>query len=332
MPYTSSSTAIASSNANNTASASEKRKHQTAQQLIRENIQSLIAQLEAGHSDALTAYLNAMSRFHRYSLLNCLEIARQRPTASRVAGMYAWNQLGRRVNKGEKGIRILAPILGIRRKPDEEAERDIRVQNERVLVGFRNAYVFDVEQTSGADLPKPVKVYGDVGENYDRLLTFLERQGIELVFTENIAPALGASYGGRIAILLGQSKAETFTTLLHELGHELLMHASRRTTTTKTVREAEAVAFVVGKAIGLEMASASADYIALYHGNASLLAESLEVVQQTSAVILAALENPFEQKAQEESTTEPARESRRTRRNRPQPADAEASESLAEVA
>jgi NOL1/NOP2/fmu family ribosome biogenesis protein len=189
-----------------------------------------------------------------------------------------------------------------------------------------------VEQTSGADLPKPVKVYGDVGENYDRLLTFLERQGIELVFTENIAPALGASYGGRIAILLGQSKAETFTTLLHELGHELLMHASRRTTTTKTVREAEAVAFVVGKAIGLEMASASADYIALYHGNASLLAESLEVVQQTSAVILAALENPFEQKAQEESTTEPARESRRTRRNRPQPADAEASESLAEVA
>jgi hypothetical protein len=75
--------------------------------MIRENLQSLIAQLEAGHSDALTAYLNAMSRFHRYSFLNCLEIARQRPTASRVAGMYVWNQLGRRVNEGEKGIRIL---------------------------------------------------------------------------------------------------------------------------------------------------------------------------------------------------------------------------------
>ena len=335
MPYTSSSTATTTSNnASNPASASEKRKPQTAQQLIRENLQSLIAQLEAGHSDALTAYLNAMSRFHRYSLLNCLEIARQRPTASRVAGMYAWNQLGRRVNKGEKGIRILAPILGIRRKPDEEAEKDIRIQNERVLVGFRHTYVWDVEQTSGTDLPEPVKVYGDVGENYDRLLAFLERQGIELVFTENIAPALGASYGGRIAILPGQSQAETFTTLLHELGHELLMHASRRTTTTQTVREteAEAIAFVVGKAIGLEMASSSADYIALYHGNASLLAESLEVVQQTAGVILAALENPFEQKAQVEPATEPAREPRRTRRHRPQPAEADASESLAEVA
>jgi hypothetical protein len=335
MPYTSSNNrANASSNANNTASASEKRKPQTAQQLIRENLQSLIAQLEAGQSDALTAYLNAMSRFHRYSLLNCLEIARQRPTASRVAGMYAWNQLGRRVNKGEKGIRILAPILGIRRKPEEEAEKDIRVQNERVLVGFRHTYVWDVEQTSGADLPEPVKVYGDVGENYDRLLAFLERQGIELVFTENIAPALGASYGGRIAILPGQPQAETFTTLLHELGHELLMHASRRTTTTKTVREteAEAVAFVVGKAIGLQTGSASADYIALYHGNASLLAESLEVIQQTAGVILAALETPFDTAAQQEANTEPAHETKRARRSRPQPAVREEQEAIAEVA
>ena len=72
----------------------------------------------------------------------------------------------------------------------------------------------------------------------------------------------------------------------------MLHKAERRTATTKTVREteAEAVAFVVGKAVGLVNGSASADYINLYHGNASLLAESLEVIQQTSAVILAALE------------------------------------------
>jgi len=266
---------------------------QTAKEMIAANVQSLIEQLEAGHSDALTAYLNAMSRFHSYSFGNVLEIARQRPTATRVAGMYAWNQLGRRVKKGEKGIRILAPIIGLKRKSDEEAEKDVTKQNTRVLVGFRNAYVFDVEQTEGVELPAMREVYGEVGENHDRLVSFIERQGIELVFTEKIAPALGMSYGGRIAILPGQSKAETFATLLHELAHEMLHKAERRTTTTKVVREteAEAIAFVVGKAVGLEVGTASADYIALYHGNASLLIESLEVIQQTSAVILAALES-----------------------------------------
>ena len=265
---------------------------QTAKEVIAANVKSLIEQLEAGHSDALTAYLDAMSRFHNYSFGNILEIARQRPDATRVAGMYAWNQLGRKVKKGERGIRILAPIVGVKRKKDEEAEKDITKQNTRVLVGFRNAYVFDVSQTEGAELPAMREMSGEVGENRARLISFINQQNIELVFTENIAPALGASYGGRIAILPGQSEAEEFSTLVHELAHEMLEHAKRRTTTTKVVREteAESIAFVVGKAVGLSTGTASADYIHLYHGNASLLAESLEVIQQTSAVILAALQ------------------------------------------
>jgi hypothetical protein len=272
---------------------------QTAKEIIAANVKSLIEQLEAGHSDALTAYLDAMSRFHNYSFGNILEIARQKPDATRVAGLYAWNQLGRKVMKGQKGIRILAPIIGIKRKPDTEAEKDITKQNTRVLVGFRNAYVFDVSQTDGAELPTMREMSGSVGENRDRLVSFVGAQGIELVFTEKIAPALGMSYGGRIAILPGQSDAEEFSTLVHELAHEMLHKAERRITTTKVVREteAEAIAFVIGKAVGLETGTASADYIHLYHGNASLLAESLEVIQQASAVILAALQPPTGEQA-----------------------------------
>jgi hypothetical protein len=269
---------------------------QTAKEIIAANVKCLIDQLEAGKSDALTAYLDAMSRFHNYSFGNILEIARQRPDATRVAGLYAWNQLGRKVKKGEKGIRILAPIIGFRRKKDEEAKKssDPAAINKPMLVGFRNAYVFDVAQTDGAELPKMREIYGSVGENRERIVAFVKTQGIELVFSENIAPALGISYGGRIAILPGQREAEEFSTLVHEVAHEMLHKAERRTTTTKVVKEteAEAVAFIVGKAVGLETGSASADYIQLYHGNASLLIESLEVVQQTAAVILAALEPP----------------------------------------
>jgi antirestriction protein ArdC len=276
-----------------TTRSNDQQQPKTAKEVIAANVQSLIEQLEAGHSDALTAYLNAMSRFHNYSLGNILEIARQKPDATRVAGFWKWKELGRSVKKGEKGIRILAPIIGVRRKNDEEANKDITKQNTAVLVGFRSAYVFDVSQTEGAELPELREISGDVGENRDRLIAFIERPGIGLVFTERIAPALGMSYGGRIAILPGQSKPEEFSTLVHELAHEMLHKAERRTATTKTVREteAEAIAFVIGKAVGLETGTKSADYIQLYHGNASLLAESLEVIQQASALILAALES-----------------------------------------
>ena len=163
-----------------------------------------------------------------------------------------------------------------------------------------------MSQTNGVDLPEIHEVSGDPGENIDRLAAFLKGQRIQLVYNPKIAPALGISYGGRIAILPGQSKAEEFSTLVHETAHEMLHKAERRTATTKTVREteAEAVAFVVGNAVGLVTGNASADYIHLYHGNASLLAESLEVIQQTASIILAALEPAAEQDEVAEPTTE----------------------------
>jgi hypothetical protein len=34
-------------------------------------------------------------------------------------------------------------MIGVRRKKDKEAEKDITKQNQPVLVGFRSAYVFD---------------------------------------------------------------------------------------------------------------------------------------------------------------------------------------------
>jgi hypothetical protein len=53
--------------------------------------------------------------------------------------------------------------------------------------------------------------------------------------------------------------------------------------------EAEAVAFVVGQAVGLHMGTTSADYIALYSGNVEMLTGSLEAIQHASATILAAI-------------------------------------------
>ena len=61
-----------------TQNPKQPQQRQTAKEIIAANVKSLIEQLEAGHSDALTAYLDAMSRFHNYSFGNILEIARQK--------------------------------------------------------------------------------------------------------------------------------------------------------------------------------------------------------------------------------------------------------------
>lgn len=298
------------------ASDRKNRKPQSAQQLIRENVQYLIQQLEAGHSEVLTAFLDAMAHFRNYSFGNVLLIARQRPSATHVAGMRTWNELGRRVKRGEKGIAILAPIVGkSRKKREQESDTDQTVDpNKPTLLGFRRVFVWDEVQTEGEAIPTLGETTGEVGEYLNRLREFVASRGIELEYNDAIAPALGVSYGGRIALLPGQTKPEEFIALVHETGHELLHSAERRTATTKAVREteAEAVAFVVAKAIGLN-ASTSASYIQLYHGNADLLTESLELVQQTASVILAAIQ-------MEESASEEAPESQITNEEAPQSA------------
>ena len=69
------------------------------QQLIKQAVDYPIQQLETGKSETLTAYLGANARFHSYSLGNILAIARQGPTATRVAGIRNWNEFGRLVKK-----------------------------------------------------------------------------------------------------------------------------------------------------------------------------------------------------------------------------------------
>ena len=104
----------------------------------------LVQSLESGHSEVLTQYLGAMARFHTYSFGNVMLIARQKPDASNVAGIRTWNSLGRFVKRGEKGILILAPMVGKKRTQNEGAEpTEDAKSTESTLFGFRAVYVFD---------------------------------------------------------------------------------------------------------------------------------------------------------------------------------------------
>ncbi len=254
-------------------------------QVAEDAITTLISNLEQGHSDCLARYLTAMSRFHRYSWNNVLLFSLQRATPTRVAGFQTWHRFGRFVRKGEKGIVILAPLIG-KKKSEDDSESE-----EKRLFGFRAAYVFDVSQSDGEPLPEFATVQGDPTQHTERLKPFITEQGIALDYSDDIRPALGVSRGGAITLACDLSPAQEFSTLAHELAHEKLHRTDRRTETTKTIREteAEAVAFVVCHAIGLDTNTASSDYISLYDGNPDTLTASLDFIQSTATAILRAI-------------------------------------------
>jgi antirestriction protein ArdC len=262
-------------------------------ELTSKAVEELASALEAGRSEALTQYLAAIARFHKYSMHNVMLIALQKPDATHVAGFHRWRKLGRHVRRGEKGIAIFAPILRRKKEPGDDTQDRV----EEALLGYRTCAVFDVSQTEGRPLASIGRVQGDARQYGEKLVAYTLSLGIRLEYSRSIAPARGISEGGKITLLPELDPAEHAAVLAHELAHEILHHQPRRAATTKTVREteAEAVAHVVCQAIGLETGTASADYIQLHRGDAKLLLESLNYIRLAAGRILdGILESPTE--------------------------------------
>jgi len=251
----------------------------------------LLEALKAGKSEALAAHLKMMGRFHTYSLTNCMLIASQFPEATRVAGFKAWRQMGRYVRKGERGIMIIAPMV---RKAREGEQADDGRNDGRKMIGYRAVHVFDISQTEGEELEKLARVQGEPGDCIGRLEAFCDVQGLAVEYVERaqLGGAEGGSKGGLIQIADDHEPAERFGVLAHEIAHELMHKAEDRKALSKTVKEteAEAVAFVVSSAVGLDHRGAASDYIQLYRGDAETLMASLERIQSAASKILDALD------------------------------------------
>jgi antirestriction protein ArdC len=259
-------------------------KRDEVKQLIEQGVQELNDALAAGKSDTLTRFMEVMAKFPRYSFGNCILIAMQFPDAKFVQGFHGWKKVGRFVRKGEKGIGIIAPMVYRNKEAVDEDDRTLR--------GFKVVHVYDVSQTEGKELPEFARVSGDPGEHIASLEQVIRSHDIELVYEKIGSGADGLSQKGRVVIQHDLEPAERFATLVHELAHELL-HADteRRKSTTKCIREteAEAVAHVVCRAVGIDSTSHCADYIQLYSGDVNVLTASLDAVQKTAAHILEAM-------------------------------------------
>ena len=275
-------------------------KRDAAMKLAQEGLNDLSAALQQGGSETLQRYLDVLARFHHYSFGNVMMIVRQRPEATYVAGFHTWRKLGRWVKKGEQGVAIFAPMVGRKRRDDSQnTAADGGDDNERSLLGFRVVHVFDVSQTEGEELPELAGIDGDPGDRLRRLESLVAELGIDLQYDSPGGGALGASRDGSIVVCPGMPPAETFAVLVHEVAHELLHQKSgRKRKVSRTVREteAEAVAYVVCQAMGLETTTRSADYIHMYQGDTETLGESLDAVQKTAATLI--------ERLQEESSIE----------------------------
>lgn len=197
--------------------------------------------------------------FHTYSINNALLIAIQKPEATLVAGYKAWQQKGRQVRKGEKGIAILAPLM--RKFKDDNGDEEVRP------VGFRTTYVFDVSQTDGEaipELPQPAPTgAGATQELFDALTADVTARGITVEREDDLGGAWGyyQPKADRIVLRSDLGTAEATPVLIHELAHALL-HKDTDKPRHVAELEAEATAFLIAQELGVDTAAFSFSYIA----------------------------------------------------------------------
>lgn len=235
-------------------------------------------------SESFKQYLSCLSKFHSYSLNNTLLILSQKPEASLVAGYRAWQtNFNRHVNKGEKGLMILAPVTTkedrLMNKHDENGnvildESGNPVQEMRVvnLTHFKTTTVFDISQTSGDPLPSLVHdLTGSSNEVKAIIQTIQSVCTIPIEFkteTEDLSFMTGAKgyYSPRkdkIVINKDLEDLQTAKTLIHEYAHSILHKETDKNQSQREI-EAESLAFVICDHFGIDTSEYSFGYIASY--------------------------------------------------------------------
>lgn len=241
-------------------------------------------------------WLDTVMKFHHYSRNNQMLIEYQTGgRATLVASFKQWQKYGRKVRKGEKAIKILAPI-NVRYWRDGEGNRygareDHPAGAEEVsFMSFKAVPVFDIAQTEGEPLEiVRRRVYEDRGGGwslidsiddrglYDRLTRLAGQYGIPVeekliqgrtrgrtIAETHWVLADGPVERVRIEIDQYMSLADKAKTLAHEIGHVVCGHMGERgQTVCQSLQEleAESVAYIIAGMFGLDTGEASFAYV-----------------------------------------------------------------------
>ena len=293
----------------------------------KQKVKEITDKLEEGlkelfESEKYKKYLSTMSKFHNYSFNNTLLIAMQKPEATLVAGYQAWQKnFNRHVNKGEKGIRILAPapykIKEERDKLDPVTgeivlDKDGMPQTEEVEIkipAFRAVSVFDISQTDGEPIPElEAKELLSTVEGYEdfiKAITYVAPVPIGFEDIPGDSKGYFNTVENRIAVQEGMSESQTLKTMVHETAHSMLHNkevnkedilAPAKDRNTKEV-EAESIAYTVCQHFGIETSEYSFGYIAGWSSGKDMkeLKSSLDTIRRTASELITGIEEQLKE-------------------------------------
>ena len=178
-------------------------------------------------SDGWQRWVRLRSRagLARLSLSNQLLVALSRPDASFVAGFKACRDLGYCVRKGEKAIRIIAPM------PIKERERATGEETGETITLFKGVSIFDAQQVEPllAGEPKPLQPPTQplTGGSHAHLIAPTIAFAESLGYTVSFEPIAGSAGGWcdtkakQIVVDTNGPANARLGTLVHEAIHAL---------------------------------------------------------------------------------------------------------------
>jgi len=242
---------------------------------LHDQLRSAVGAIETG--DQWRAWLDFAGRLHRYSFDNLMLIMAQRPDATAVASYRTWKSIDRHVQRGERSIKVLAPstrrtgVTDGNGQPIRDA--DGRQQFRRSIVAYRPVSVFDIKQTSGSPVPKPILPTLLEGQAPEGLWEALGREVAERGYrllragSDQLGDANGITMPNRREVWVRDDVdgVQAVKTLAHELAH-ILLHTGEDPGSDpcrgmKEV-EAESVAYLTLAAQGVSTGNYSFPYVA----------------------------------------------------------------------
>ncbi|MDG3142433.1 PBECR4 domain-containing protein [Streptococcus suis] len=280
--------------------------------LAKNDIKGLAAHMKSGIKDYLNSkqykrFLTTMAKFPRYSTRNIQLILAQNPNATYVTSFKQWKEtFERSVNKGEKAMRIWAPMTIKQRDPETGKVLLDEKGNEKTALRFKLVPVFDVSQTKGKDLPKAIHelegTHKDYANLYRAAKAYAESKGVKVIIDHTLKEAKGyyAAKDQTIALKGGMSEQQTLKTFFHELAHSDL-HASKEQTAnlkySHAELQAESVAYVVANHYGFDTSDYSFGYLASWVDDKQALSDleaQLDIVQREAKALITSMDSFLE--------------------------------------